>query len=296
MNKKRSSFILCWLLHVATLFAQEKSATTISPLLPQFLREGDRPQLGFSVKNNAKQDYTGTASLFLVDEANQPIDGWFFNSVANQYFTIDPESLSTIYFPIEVPFAFKHKTNWKLQVLSGPDTVSLQGTIPVFPWVYEEASQAEPLRTSAMTIEKKCWKIVTERNSVSREPLEEFTSLHLGDKVAIQLIISVKQPVNLLQLKDSWAAGLMPAKKARIVSAAGLQQKSVTKIQFSCLDNNEKHEKKMELRNIAPGIYTVEYLATAICTGTYHQPPAMIFANTNAKESARSSVSKINIE
>ena len=296
MNKKRTSLLLCWLLAILTVCAQEKATHKVSPLLPRFLREGDRPLLGFLLQNISKQDWSGTASLSLVDEANQPVDGWFFNSLANQYFTIDADSAATIYFPIEVPFQFNHKTNWKLQVQSGDDSASMQGAISILPWNYEDASQTDPLSSASVSVRKKYWQIAAEGNKTSRHLIEEYTTVHTGDMIAIQLILDVKQNISLLKIQDGWGAGLEPKGPAKILSFGSNMQKTPAKIQFNCNDNVEKNGKEMIFSNLIPGIYTLEYQTTAVNAGTFNQPPALIYLGTNTKESARSIASKINIE
>lgn len=296
MNKLFTPLLLLVLLASVTICAQERSTNTLSPLLPPFLREGDRPQLGFSLRNNSTLDFTGTASFSLLDENNQPVDGWFFNSVANQYFTVDPAGNSTIIFPVEVPFGFQHKTNWKLLLQTESDTISLLGNIPVYTWDYEDISKAAAMVSPGISVQKQSWQVPTGKAPASRQLLDEYATIQKGDMVAIQLTLWIKQPVSVLKIEDGWAAGLESKGEAKLVQSNSNSQKPAATARLLSNDNEEKTGKEITIRNVSPGTYVIEYWATAMYPGTYNQPPSLLFINGAPKVSARSAFSKINIE
>ncbi|MEJ7737297.1 MAG: alpha-2-macroglobulin family protein [Chitinophagaceae bacterium] len=80
----------------------------VQPNVPRFLREGDRMALSTKIVNLTGKDLTGTVQLELLDAASmQPVDGWFQNMTANQYFTAEAGKSTVASFNIQVPYQYK---------------------------------------------------------------------------------------------------------------------------------------------------------------------------------------------
>ena len=98
----------------------EKTLVTQKPLMvqpnaPRFMREGDRMEFSAKVINLSDSEITGTATLELLDAANnKPVDGWFKNIFPNQYFTVAAGQSAAIKFPIEIPFNFNNAITYRI--------------------------------------------------------------------------------------------------------------------------------------------------------------------------------------
>ncbi|TXH20560.1 MAG: alpha-2-macroglobulin, partial [Chitinophagaceae bacterium] len=87
----------------------------VQPNIPRFLREGDQLSIPAKVVNLSTNEIIGIAQLQLIDaETGEAIDGWFKNTIPQQYFTIKAGSSENIAFPIEVPFQFSKAITWRI--------------------------------------------------------------------------------------------------------------------------------------------------------------------------------------
>ncbi len=87
----------------------------VQPNTPRFLREGDKLELSAKIVNLTDKEITGQAELQLFDAAtNQPVDGWFQNMYANQYFTVAAGQSEAVTFPIQVPAQFNKALTWRI--------------------------------------------------------------------------------------------------------------------------------------------------------------------------------------
>ncbi|MFM8806540.1 MAG: hypothetical protein ACKOD1_04190, partial [Sphingomonadales bacterium] len=105
----------CLLLLVCLWSANSAPAYSQLPItaaadLPAFFYAGDQPKLQFVLQNTSTQEITGNLQLELFDAVKkQPVDGWFFNQLANQYFTIAPGERSVVRFPLTIPSLYTGK-------------------------------------------------------------------------------------------------------------------------------------------------------------------------------------------
>jgi len=87
----------------------------IQPNLPRFIREGDKLDLSAKIANLTEYELTGQIQLQLFDPTtNQPVDGWFQNLEANQYFTVAPGGSSPVNFNIQVPFQYNRPLSYRI--------------------------------------------------------------------------------------------------------------------------------------------------------------------------------------
>jgi len=76
----------------------------VQPNAPRFLREGDKMEFSTKVVNLTDKEMTGTAEFQLFDAVTgESVDGWFHNSIANQYFTVAAGQSEALKFPIDIP-------------------------------------------------------------------------------------------------------------------------------------------------------------------------------------------------
>jgi hypothetical protein len=273
VNSVKTLLLVSFLLLAANLFGQAVKEHSLSNSLTPFLREGDRPLLSFSLLNKKKTDWTGSASLSLQNSNTQEsVDGWFMNSVANQYFTVDTGNHHQLFFPIEVPFLFNQSLDWKLNIESVNDSIISRGTIPILSWPYEDSINTPTSTESFITIEKR---------------IHASSPLRVGQKVLIEITLEVKKKLENLVLLDEWAAGLVPDKGP--IQITGLLNKYF-------IENKTPRNRSIKFTTLSPGLYSLRYHTKATYQGVFNQPPTLLFLNGNSWYVARSSYQKIDIE
>ncbi len=104
----------------------------VQPNAPRFLREGDKIEFSSKIVNLTGKEITGTASLELFDAAtNQPVDGWFNNMQANQYFTIGAGQSEAVNFPLAIPYQFNKALVWRIVAKAGANSDGEEAALPV---------------------------------------------------------------------------------------------------------------------------------------------------------------------
>ncbi len=99
----------------------------VQPNVPRFLREGDHMELSTKVVNMTDKEITGTVHLELFDAATmKPVDGWFQNMTANQYFTVEAGKSVPALFTVQIPYQYNSAIVYRFtaSAASGKDTVS----------------------------------------------------------------------------------------------------------------------------------------------------------------------------
>ena len=87
----------------------------VQPNAPRFLREGDHIDLSTKIVNLTDAEITGQAELQLFDATtNEPVDGWFQNMQANQYFTVGAKQSGVVVFPIQIPYQYSKPLTYKI--------------------------------------------------------------------------------------------------------------------------------------------------------------------------------------
>ena len=112
--------------------AQAKNPVQLIIDAPAFLTEGDHLFFACRIKNNQQAELTGTINFSITNSKDsENIDGWFQNTVANQYFTVQANGIETAYFPIDVPYQFTEATHWKIKLQAGTFTDTASGSIAI---------------------------------------------------------------------------------------------------------------------------------------------------------------------
>ncbi len=79
----------------------------VQPNAPRFFREGDHMDLSTKIVNMTDKELTGTVHLELLNAVDmQPVDGWFQNMTANQYFTAEAGKSVVANFNIQIPYQY----------------------------------------------------------------------------------------------------------------------------------------------------------------------------------------------
>ncbi len=104
---------------VSTKTVVTQKQLMVQPNAPRFLREGDRMEFSAKIVNLTKKEITGTSQLELLDAGtNKPVDGWFKNVFANQYFTIPAGQSVAVKFPMEVPSNFNAAMMYRIKAIT----------------------------------------------------------------------------------------------------------------------------------------------------------------------------------
>ena len=104
----------------------------VQPNPPRFMREGDKMEFSSKIVNLTDKELTGTAQFQLFDaETNEPVDGWFGNMMANQYFTVAAGQSEAVKFPIQVPYLFNKALLWRIVAKSGTYSDGEENALPV---------------------------------------------------------------------------------------------------------------------------------------------------------------------
>ena len=104
----------------------------VQPNAPRFMREGDKMEFSSKIVNLTDKELTGTAQFQLFDAAtNEPVDGYFKNMVANQYFTVAAGQSEVVKFPIEVPYQFNKALQWRIVAKAGAFSDGEENMLPV---------------------------------------------------------------------------------------------------------------------------------------------------------------------
>lgn len=104
----------------------------VQPNAPRFLREGDKMEFSTKVVNLTDKEMTGTAEFQLFDAVTgESVDGWFHNSVANQYFTVAAGQSEALKFPIDIPYQFNKALVWRIVAKAGNYSDGEENALPV---------------------------------------------------------------------------------------------------------------------------------------------------------------------
>jgi len=121
---------------LATLYSTKTTVTQkplmVQPNTPRFMREGDNMEFSAKIVNLTDKEFTGIATLELLDAAtNKPVDGWFKNVFPNQYFTVAAGQSEAVKFPMGIPFNFNSAMTYRIVAKAGDHADGEEMAIPV---------------------------------------------------------------------------------------------------------------------------------------------------------------------
>jgi hypothetical protein len=272
---------------VVCSFAQTNQAPfKVTSVFPPFVREGDKPFFQFLLSNSTKFDWTGTGHFTLNDAATkEAVDGWFFNSLGNQYFTIDPLKKDYIRFPLEIPFNFNKKAEWKFCANSKKDTLCSQGQLRILPWRYENEESSLPQVADVPIVTKKL-------NTAS---VEDLIVVQSGRLINVEVEIQRNQYSKQFELKENLPAGISINPESILVKGDGnhilFQGKDLKK---EGLEN--AHDFALKIDFSTTRIIRLTYQMRATYPGTYHVPPTELHLTDSTTFITRSPVGILTIE
>ena len=104
----------------------------VQPNAPRFLREGDQIVIPARISNLSDKEISGEAELQLFDaETDSPVDGYFNNIFAKQYFTAAAKQGTAVNFSITVPGNFSKPIRYRIIAKAGAYSDGEEKTIPV---------------------------------------------------------------------------------------------------------------------------------------------------------------------
>ena len=115
----------------------ERSITTqktlmVQPNHPRFLREGDQVELTAKITNLSDSEFTGQASLQIVDAVTQtPVDGLFQNVFPDQYFTAGAGKSALVQFPVHIPSSYSNPVTLRVIAKTNNHSDGEEITLPV---------------------------------------------------------------------------------------------------------------------------------------------------------------------
>ena len=271
----------------ALVFAQSSQPThQTTPLIPPFVREGDRPIFQFQLTNSSQLDWGGTAHFTLIDSiSKEAVDGWFFNSLGNQYFTIDPLKKDFIGFPLEIPFDLNKKAVWKFCAITQIDTNCTQGQVRILPWPYENEPTAATLSPQLPTIRKK----------INRKSVEELIVVRKGELIQVEIEIQSSSFKKLLQITENLPAGLLINPHSLIVKG-DKNQILLTGSNFpkDTLTQASDFSIKEDFSKIS--FIKITYQLRATYPGIFHIPPTLVKLRDTSPFISRSAIGLLTIE
>lgn len=282
--------LFCWIctLTVCCSPVGAQPSITATAQLPTFFYQGDQPKLQFLLVNNSAIEQTGNLQLELFDAGKkQPVDGWFYNQLANQYFTLGPGERYLARFPVTIPHAFYGQADWQLTVRVDSTQQRLRGQFNVSNSEQEQAGQQEYTKTMKGNI----W-LISIHKELSKPPVEtpitSFSTQPVGQPVVLRFTIVIDKKTDSCSVLLPVSAGLQPSdsylsfKKGKPRSI--LQKpKSDTAISIT-------------LYGLAPGVYQWDYLFTARYPGEFLVPACRLLLFNATRREFRTGTSSILID
>jgi hypothetical protein len=257
--------------------------------LSAFFYPGDQPKLQFLLANNGRSEQTGNLQLELFDAVKkQPVDGWFYNQLANQYFTLAAGEHHAVRFPIMIPNTFTGKVFWQLTVRIDSTLQLIRGYFDVRDADHQtEAAQQAYQRTmkggiGLFTVNKQPSK------SVAEQVITPFSTQPVGHHVVLRMSIYINQKTDSCTVLLPLSAGLQPTgnnvqfKKGKPTS---IVQKPKSDTALS-----------MTLYGLSPGVYQWDYPFTTRYPGEFLVPSCRLLLYNAARREYRTATSSILIE
>ena len=104
----------------------------VQPNHPRFLREGDQMELTAKITNLSDSEFTGQASLQIIDAVtNTPVDGLFQNVFPDLYFTAGAGKSALVQFPVHIPSSYSNPVTLRVIASTHNHSDGEELTVPV---------------------------------------------------------------------------------------------------------------------------------------------------------------------
>lgn len=281
------------LLVFGTLGVLGSTALAQSPIqakaeLPLFFYQGDQPKLQFVLHNTSSQEKTGNLQLELFDAAKkQPVDGWFYNQLANQYFTLGAGERTVVRFPVTIPHIFTGSVDWQLTVRIDSTQQLLRGNFNVRNAEQQEAGGQDYTNTMKGNI----WLISVQKKTAKpavETPITPFSTQPIGQPVVLRFTIVIDEKTDSCRVLLPISAGLQSSDNS--VSIKKGKPRSI--IQKPKSDTAIS----MTLYGLAPGVYQWDYPFTARYPGEFLVPACHLLLFNATRRAFRTGTSSILID
>ncbi|MFM8709889.1 MAG: hypothetical protein ACKOC7_01315, partial [Sphingomonadales bacterium] len=197
----------------------------------------------------------------------QPIDGWFYNQLANQYFTLAPGERNAVRFPITIPNLFTGRIAWQLTVRIDTAQLILRGTIEVQVTKQEEPTASDNVVGAKLGLHILSHPTTTER--VQEKAITPFATQPIGQAILIRVKLHLGKTHDSCRLELPLAAGLQPSGRVLLVK----QGKSTLRHRLSTSDTAIT----TTFYGLTPGTYQFDYYFKARYPGQYLIPASRMF-------------------
>lgn len=251
--------------------AQAQFPIKVSADLPGFFYAGDQPKLQFLLNNTDSQEKTGNLQLELFDAIKkQPVDGWFYNQLANQYFTLAPGERNAVRFPITIPNLFTGSIAWQLTIRIDTAQLMLRGTIDV-----QTTKQEEPTASDNVVgakLGQHMLSLHTVKEKVQEKAIPPFATQPIGQAILIRVKLHLGKTHDSCRMVLPLSAGLEPTGRTLLTK----QGKSMLRHRISTSDTAIT----TTFYGLTPGIYQFDYYFKARYPGQYLIPASRMFFST----------------
>lgn len=263
------SLLGVWAVAVFFSLAHAQPFVQAEAQFPSFFYQGDQPKIQFSLYNAGDREQTGNLQLELFDAVKkQPVDGWFYNQLANQYFTLAPGERSFIRFPVTIPHLFSGKVDWQLTLRSDTTRQVIHGSVLVLP-----ANEEEPVIDAEQVVGAKLGRHLLSHNTLKGRTQETiitpFTIQSLGQSIIVRFKLSLGKTHDSCRLEIPFSAGLQPTGRVSMHKKGNstlrhLQTPSDTAIITT-------------FYGLTPGTYQFDYYFQARYPGQFLLPASRMF-------------------
>lgn len=242
-----------------------------------FFYAGDQPKLQFVLHNTSLQERTGNLQLELFDAVKkQPVDGWFFNQLANQYFTLAAAERYSVRFPITIPHLFSGKIFWQLTLRIDTTQQLIRGYFDI-----KDATNVENDEPENALMTKAAIRLLSNNQSSSKpeteNPVTPFSTQPIGQPIALRLTINVSEKMDSCIVLLPLSAGL----QANGNSVKLKKGKPASLIQQSRSDTAIH----LALYQLVPGLYQWDYPFITRYPGEFLVPACrLLFFNATRRE------------
>lgn len=248
--------------------AQAQFPIKVSADLPGFFYAGDQPKLQFLLNNTDAQEKTGNLQLELFDAIKkQPVDGWFYNQLANQYFTLAPGERNAVRFPITIPNLFTGSIAWQLTIRIDTAQLILRGTIDV-----QTTKQEEPTASDNVVgakLGQHMLSLLTVKEKVQEKAITPFATQPIGQAILIRVKLHLGKTHDSCRMVLPLSAGLQPTGRTLLIK----QGKPLLRHRISTSDTAIT----TTFYGLTPGTYQFDYYFKARYPGQYLIPASRMF-------------------
>jgi hypothetical protein len=278
-------WVCLWSAGIAPAYAQ--SSITAAADFPAFFYPGDQPKLQFILHNTSAEEKTGNLQLELFDAVKkQPVDGWFYNQLANQYFTLAPGERYAVRFPVTIPNLFIGRVAWQLTVRVDTLRQILQGAVEVL-----AANEAERIDADHV-VAAKMWRVVlshlTAKGKTQQKEITPFATQPVGQSIVMRVLLSLGKTHDSCRLELPFAAGLQPTGRVSLVGKG----KSTIRHRLSVSDTAIV----TIFYGLTPGSYQLDYYFKARYPGQFLLPASRMFFSKVWPRQMRTTSSTIEVD